>query len=154
FNDCIRRAEQVKIKKQQYERNEVNEERSLDEGPAWPEPLAPEALHGLAGDIVRLIIPASEADPVALLMQFLVAFGSILGRTAYFLVEGTRHYANEFLVLVGETSKARKGTSWNRVFGILRAAEVEWAKERVQTGLSSGEGLIHAVRDPVVTQEK
>jgi hypothetical protein len=32
--------------------------------PSWPE-LAPEALHGLAGDFVRMIEPHTEADPVA-----------------------------------------------------------------------------------------
>src|SRR5262249_55221174 len=122
--------------------------------PPWPSPLAPEAFHGLAGDVVRVLEPASEADPAALLLQFLVGFGNQLGRTAHFRVEGDKHHGNEFVVLVGKTSKARKGTSWSRVNGLLRDAEEEWATQRVQTGLSSGEGLIWGVRDPIMKRER
>jgi hypothetical protein len=53
----------------------------------WPDPPAAEAFYGLAGRIVRAIEPASEADPAALLVQTLVAFGNVIGRGAYFEVE-------------------------------------------------------------------
>ena len=62
------------------------------EGPEWPKPLAVEAFHGLAGDVVRTIEPHSEADVAALLIQFLAAFGVAAGRFAYFAVEADRHY--------------------------------------------------------------
>jgi hypothetical protein len=120
----------------------------------WPDPPAAEAFHGLAGKIVRTIEPASEADPAALLVQTLVAFGNVIGRGAHFLVEADRHHANEFAVLVGRTSKARKGTSWGRVSRLFREAEEQWAQERVQSGLSSGEGLIWSVRDPIKKRER
>src|SRR5262249_38891500 len=119
-----------------------------------PEPPAEEAFHGLAGKIVRTIEPASEADPTALLVQTLVAFGNLIGRSAYFTVESDRHHGNEFVVLVGHTSKARKGTSWGHIGRLMREVEEEWARERVQSGLSSGEGLIWAVRDPVMKRER
>jgi hypothetical protein len=122
--------------------------------PPWPDPLAEEAYYGLAGEIVRVLEPASEADPAALLIQILVGFGNLLGRTAHYLVEADKHFANEFAVLVGKTSKARKGTSWGQIHRLLCAAEEQWATERIQTGLSSGEGLIWAVRDPVVKPER
>src|SRR5262245_51970520 len=48
--------------------------------PAWPDSLDTAAYHGLAGNIVRTIEPASEADPAALLVQTLVAFGNAIGR--------------------------------------------------------------------------
>ena len=40
--------------------------RESSEQPAvtWPDPPAPEAYYGLAGDVVRAIEPHSEADPV------------------------------------------------------------------------------------------
>ena len=79
----------------------------------------------------------------------MIHFGNIIGRAAYFTVEADRHHGNEFAVLVGRTSKARKGTSWGRVHRVFVEAEKEWAAERVQSGLSSGEGLIWAVRDPI-----
>jgi hypothetical protein len=125
----------------------------LPEPPPWPAPPGEEAFHGLPGRIVRTIEPVSEADPTALLVQVLVAFGNVIGRAAYFDVESDRHHANEFVVLVGQTSKARKGTSWGRVSGLFRASQGQWARERVQSGASSGEGIIWAVRDPIQKRE-
>jgi hypothetical protein len=118
------------------------------DAPLWPK-LSDEALHGLPGDIVRVIEPTTEADPVAILGQTLVAFGSIIGRTAHFRAEEDVHYLNEFLVLVGRTSKGRKGASWGRVRRIVETADPDWLSYRVLGGLSSGEGLIESVRDAV-----
>ena len=53
----------------------------------WPEPPAPAAYHGLAGEIVQAIAPHTEADPVAVLVQLLVACGALIGRGAWFEVE-------------------------------------------------------------------
>src|SRR5262249_58645497 len=64
------------------------------------------------------------------------------------------HYLNEFVVLVGKTAKGRKGTSWSHVERLLLAAEEQWARERIQSGLSSGEGLIWHVRDPIMKRER
>jgi hypothetical protein len=122
--------------------------------PPWPSPPGTEAYHGIAGQIVHAIEPASEADPAALLVQVLVAFGNAIGRSAYYRVEADLHRGNEFAVLVGKTSKARKGTSWGHVFRLFREAEEQWATDRVQTGLSSGEGLVWAVRDPIMKRER
>lgn len=116
----------------------------------WPSPPAQEAFHGLAGDIVRTIEPHSEADPVALLVNLLVAFGNVVGRKPFWTVEADQHFMNLFVVLVGETAKARKGSSWGHVRRLLRHVDARWADGRViEGGLSSGEGLVWAVRDPV-----
>jgi len=114
----------------------------------WPAPLADEAFHGLAGQVVRAIEPHSEGDPAALLLQLLVAFGNIIGRGPHFQVEADRHAMNLFSVLVGETSKSRKGSSWGQVRKLLSKVDPDWGQICIQTGLSSGEGLIYAVRDP------
>jgi hypothetical protein len=113
----------------------------------WPAPPGRAAYHGLAGRIVDAIAPHTEADPVALLAQLLAAFGAAVGRGAWFQVEATRHHANEFVILVGDSAKARKGSSWDHVRRLLDTADASLAK-RTLTGLSSGEGLIWAVRDP------
>lgn len=107
-----------------------------------------EAFYGLAGEIVNLISPHSEADPVALLANFLTAYGNVIGDKAYFRVEATKHPMRLFCVLVGDTSKGRKGTSWDYVESLFSLLESEWG-EKIQTGLSSGEGLIWAVRDEI-----
>jgi hypothetical protein len=125
----------------------------LPEETPWPDPLVEKAYHGLAGELVRVLEPASEADPAALLVQALVAFGSMVGRTAYFVAESDRHYPNEFAALVGETAKARKGSSWGRIECALAAIDEGW-EQRVQTGLSSGEGVVWWCRDPLTKRER
>jgi len=118
-------------------------------GPAesWPEPLAEEAFYGLAGKFVRALEPHTEADPAALLLQFLVCFGNVVGRKAFFEVEADHHFTNISALIVGTTSKGRKGTSWSHVRRIFSNMDSFWESSRVLSGLSSGEGLIWQVRD-------
>src|SRR5262245_6817875 len=44
--------------------------------PLWPEQPAGEAYYGLAGEVVEALKPQTESDPIALLAQFLLAFGN------------------------------------------------------------------------------
>ena len=113
----------------------------------WPEPMSQNAFQGLAGDFVRLVIPETEADPQALLLAFLVGFGCMVGRKPFYRVESTRHGVNLFSVIVGDTSKARKGTATDRAMDILSHVDPDFMATRKRSGLSSGEGLIQAVRD-------
>ena len=116
----------------------------------WPEPPKDEVYSGVIGEIVSVIAPHTEADPVAILAQGLVAAGATIGRGAHFSVEATRHHPNEYLLIVGESAKARKGSSWDHVARLLDSADPGFAA-RVSTGLSSGEGLVWALRDPAGT---
>jgi hypothetical protein len=102
--------------------------------------------------VVRLIAPHTEADEAALLFQFLAAFGNAAGRSAHFLVESDRHYANLNIAIVGNSAKGRKGTSQGRINAVMAYADPAWS-ERMASGLSSGEGLIWAVRDPIMKKE-
>lgn len=120
----------------------------------WPEPLAPEAFYGPVGELVRLIEPHTEADPAALLVQSLIYFGNVIGRNSFYVADGAEHYTNIFGVLVGETSKGRKGTSRAHVERIFKGVDADWVDKRVLSGLSSGEGLIWAVRDPIEKLEQ
>jgi hypothetical protein len=115
----------------------------------WPQELREEAFHGVAGRLVRAIEPHSEADTAAVLIQFLIAFGNLVGRSAYFVAEADRHYMNLFGTLVGRTAKGRKGTSMGQVVRVLGAIDEDWLRGRVMGGLASGEGLIWAVRDEI-----
>ena len=119
----------------------------------WPAALSDAALIGLSGDVLDVIGPETESDPDALLLQFLVAFGNCVGRGPYMQVEGDRHGLNLFAVMVGQSSKARKGTSWGRVRQLFDLADPEWSERIRPGGLSSGEGLAWAIRDPVTKQE-
>lgn len=112
----------------------------------WPK-IDPQAYHGLAGDLIELVDPHTEADPVAVLFQFLTAFGNMVGRTAHFRVGATHHYLNLYIALIGPTAIGRKGTSLDLILWLLSLADPVWCRERIQSGLVSGEGLIYHVRD-------
>jgi hypothetical protein len=103
------------------------------------------ALYGVAGQVVNTIFPHTEADKPALLLHFLAGYGNLIGRSAYCIADGAKHYSNIFFVCVGATAEGKKGTSWNRMQEVFERIDVSWVKTRVQKGLSSGEGLIAAV---------
>jgi Protein of unknown function (DUF3987) len=115
--------------------------------PGWPEPMQPAAFHGLAGEFVSLVLPNTEADPAALLITFLVGIGCMIGRASRYQIAATRHGVNLFSVIVGETSKARKGTATDGALEVLERVDADFLATRMRCGLSSGEGLIQAVRD-------
>ncbi len=98
--------------------------------------------------------PQTEADPVALLLQYLAYFGNAVGRGPYYEVENDKHFANLFVLLAGETAKARKGLSAGRIRHIFDTADPNWARECITGGMSSGEGILHAIRDPVYAIQK
>jgi hypothetical protein len=129
----------------------------IDDTAPWPEPVADAAYHGLLGDIARNIEPDTESDPAAIILQIIVAFGALVGRGPHVRVEGDQHHLNLFALLVGDTSKARKGTSWGRVrevFSPISLLSQAHGWPRVVSGLSSGEGLKYNVRDPITKLER
>lgn len=129
-----------------------NGHRSASASPAWPK-LDQAALYGLPGEIVHAIEPHSEADNAALLVSLLAAVGNLMGRGAHMRVGADRHHLNLNAALVGETSKGRKGMSWSFVRDLMHATDAVWTEDRIMGGLSSGEGLIYAVRDRVSTED-
>lgn len=120
---------------------------SPDMAPTWPI-LNESALHGLAGEVVRLIEPHTEADPVALLVSFLSEFGTMLNRGPHLILDGSYHPLLFWPVLVGQSSKSRKGTAGRRIETLVRLADESWTRGECKGTLSSGEGLAYAVRDP------
>jgi len=127
---------------------EVADDLPLEGVAEWPAPLGPAASPGLLGDILGTIGPETEADPAALLVHNLVFYGSCINRTAYFPVGRTRHHTNLFALAVGPTSEGRKGTARDDAARLFSDIDPEWLTRRCPSGLATGEGLIHAVRDP------
>jgi Bifunctional DNA primase/polymerase, N-terminal/Protein of unknown function (DUF3987) len=113
----------------------------------WPKALKEDAYCGLVGDFVRTIEPHTESDPAALLVQFLTAFGNSVGAGPHFQIEGKAHRSNLFCLIVGRSSKARKGTALAHVMKVLKRVDARWAQRCLASNLSSGEGIIWAVRD-------
>jgi hypothetical protein len=115
----------------------------------WSEPweLSEAALYGLAGLAVRTIAPHTEAHPAAILLQLLAVFGNLVGPGPHCMVDATRHGLNLFVVLVGDSSKARKGTSWGQVARLFAEVDRPWLSTRITSGCLTAGGLVYALRD-------
>ena len=114
--------------------------------PALPT-LSETALYGVAGLAVRSLAPHTEADPAAILLQFLAAFGNMIGPVPHCMAGSTRHCLNLFVVLVGESSKARKATSWRQISTLFSEADPLWAARRVTASRPTAYRILHALRD-------
>src|SRR4051794_11656428 len=88
--------------------------------------LDPLALHGLAGDIVRLLEPHTEADPAAMLVHILSEFSCVIGAGPRVRLDGASNPLIMNVVLVGQTSKARKGTANQRIKRAFKQAIYGW----------------------------
>lgn len=119
----------------------------------WPIGPSSTVYHGPIGDFVQEIAADTEADPIAVLGQALVMFGSRIGRKAFVQVGADKHFANDFLMLIGSTSGGRKGTSVGVAKSLFDWPEPDALCLEPKNGLSSAEGLIWAVRDPVGKEE-
>ena len=117
----------------------------------WPAPMGAAAFYGPAGGLVAMLEKHTEADEAGILVQLLVGLGNLMGRTVHRLVENRPHYPLLNCCLVGESARARKGTSWGQVEARLRGLDPSWSGPT--NGLTSGEGLIAAVCDPDEEQD-
>lgn len=115
----------------------------------WPAPLSAAAYHGPIGALVKAWAPQSEADPAAMLITTLVGFGAICGCGPHHSVSGDRHAARLFACVTGPSSSGRKGHSYGAPLAALTKVDPVWAERCLASGLSTGEGLIHRVRDKV-----
>lgn len=116
-------------------------------GPAKPTPLGEAAYHGAIGAFVRAWEAHTEADPAALLATALVGYSSILGPGPRCTVSGDVHAPRLWACVVGSSSAARKGMSYKPVRNLLAGVDPAWDERCTASGLSTGEGLIHRVRD-------
>ena len=120
---------------------------------AQPPCLADLSVFGLAGQIVAMIEPHTETHPGSLLVQLLVGFGNMVGRGPYFFTERDKQHTNLFCVIVGDSSRGRKGTSWGHVKHILSQVEPLWCDHRIMSGIASGEGVIAELADPIDSEK-
>lgn len=120
---------------------------------AWPSPLSTDAFTGIAGEVVDMIRPHTEADDAALLIHLLAMFGNAVGRKPFAKADGAEHHANIFAMFVGDTASGRKGTAAAQIKAFMKEADPLWSNKSIANGLSSGEGLIWSVRDPIFKTE-
>lgn len=123
-----------------------DDETPLDE--LWIPPLAPQAFHGFLGQVLSRVELSTEADPPAILIALLVLSGNLLGRGPHIVRGGSVHAPQLYAVLVGPPATGRKGTAVREAARVMEAIDRTWERHTARNGLSTGEGLIHAVRDP------
>jgi hypothetical protein len=133
------------------EQNEVS-------GKPWPT-LLKQSNYGLVGELGALATRDSEADPIAVMATSIAWGAAVFGRSRFMGIGDTHHHPRHFCALVGASSRARKGTSLDPVKRVFKAAETELRSTstlpfpsglelKISNGpLSSGEGLINAIRD-------
>jgi len=112
----------------------------------WPV-LNEQALHGPIGEAAKLLEPHTEADLAAVLATLLTGWGASLGRGPHAEAGHVHHPARLSVAIVGETSKARKGTSWAIAKQLLDLVDPRFMATRVIGGFGSGESVVDEVRD-------
>ena len=109
----------------------------------WPA-LDPKALHGPVGEFVLAADPYTEAAPAGVLVATFIHAATAIGRKPHIMAGNARHAACLFGVLVGRTSKGRKGTAED-----VASAAIKFLPERARVlgGFGSGEKVVDDLRD-------
>jgi hypothetical protein len=100
------------------------------------------ALYGLPGDVVRAILPHTEACDAALLMSYLTCLGNCFGPQPSLLVGADWHPGRLFVLVIGDSARGRKGTAGSEITRVMSLADPVWHRDRVEHGLQSAEALI------------
>jgi hypothetical protein len=134
------------------------EDIALKEWPKFP----PDACPGIVGEFVQLATRDSEADPAAVCVTMLIRFaaevyGHAEGKGPHVYVGETLHPPRLFVVICGNSSKARKGTSLSPVSKLfmreyclaseIKSMNLPFPARESGGPLSTGEGLACQVKD-------
>jgi hypothetical protein len=114
--------------------------------PEWPQ-ARKEVYHGVLGEMVYMMEPETEADPIAIHLQMMTIFGAMIGRSAHFALGPTREYGNLYATIAGDSAMARKGTSWSWARSAMTLPGCPITIPPIKSGVVSGEAIIWNVRD-------
>jgi len=153
--ECERKAEQEKLSFCPGDQSgaEAGPD-EIDDPELWPE-LDPGAIHpGLIQELITAATVKSEAASAAILGTFLTRLSVEVGRTPFMMIGDGKQHVNLLAAIAGPTGAGRKGTSAKPVERVFALAAHDYIPARVTPGpLSSGEGLIDAVKDQVLKWE-
>lgn len=127
-----------------------------------PPRMAEEGFVPLLREIVEAACSSSEAHPVAVAANVIAFFCAMVGRGIFQRIGDAVIHCRPFLLIVGKSGKARKGTAehtvreiFKRADAILRVWLATGDRLRIHSGgLSTGEGVGYAIRDEVEADEK
>lgn len=111
-------------------------------------------LYGPVGHVAKKISEYNECYIGAIYLNLIVSFGNMFGRHAYFTVNDTKHFLNEYVALIGESATARKGTGDDSIMAFLRIFDSDWMVYRNLGGYGSSQSIINDVRDTATFQKR
>lgn len=131
---------------------------ATDEGPnpLTPPAMDPAGFPPLVAEIVDVACANSEAHPVAVAANVIAWFSCLIGRGLFQRIGDAAIHCRPFMLIVGKSGKARKGTAEHTAREIFRRAD-ELVREELGNddrlrvhagGVSTGEGIAWAIRDP------
>lgn len=125
------------------------------------QPLAPPRMPDIGfPPLVREIVDAacatSEAHPVAVAANVIAFFSCLIGRGVHQRIGDAVIHCRPFTIIAGKSGKARKGTAEHTVREIYKQADAVLRNKlnnddrlRIHAGgVSTGEGIAWAIRDP------
>jgi len=140
----------------------LNDDKATGPDALNPPTMAPEGFPPLLRELTAAACASSEAHPVAVAANAIAWFGAAVGRGAFQRVGDAIIHMRPYFLIVGKSGKARKGTAEVTVRKVF-ALQDTMTRERRGTkdtlrfhtgGLSTGEGLAYAIRDPKEADEK
>lgn len=130
--------------------------------PLGPPTMAREGFPPLVHAIQAAACRSSEAHPVAVAANVIAWFSCAVGRGPWQGIGDIKIHCRPNMLIVGKSSKARKGTSEITAREVFRRADA-LLRDRLRTkdvlrfhsgGLSTGEGLAFAIRDGQEADDK
>ncbi|MFE1095873.1 DUF3987 domain-containing protein [Streptomyces smyrnaeus] len=115
---------------------------------------APIVYNGLLGEIVKTLEPGTEADPVGVLGSIMTGFSAYIGNKAHLRLGYDRHPILVWAILIGRTSKGKKGSATGAAMYALNMLDKQFYDNETVRGLASGEALVRAVADPSYDEQQ
>ena len=99
------------------------------------------------GRTVKRLEPYSEANSLALLVQLMAVFVNVVGRNTYWCLSSVPKRLRIFALIIGPSAAGGKGTSYSLISYIMKKVAPDWHDNCRGSGVSSGEGIIHKIKD-------
>ena len=97
--------------------------------------------------MVRAIEPHTEGDPAALLLSYLTMLGNACGPQAAVTIGADRHPGRLYVLLVGDSATARKGTAGSEIERLFDLAVPGWVADRIERGIQCAEAVVARAGD-------
>lgn len=128
-------------------------EAATDKAPPPPVPVPDkEMFTGILGEIAHAADPGTEADIVGIYASLLGIAGTLIGNRPHARIGNRQHPLLVWPLLIGRTGAGRKGDAVDTAELIFSHSHPNLSDLTI-TGISTGEGLIWHVHDPVYSPD-